>query len=116
MDSRLFKSAANEICLNSTRAPSCHRSASTLEGRPRFSFGDRVGKSPVAISMVQTLTRHAAAFFCAAAVLNVGFLCFGLEFVMLRSRTTARRLLAASIVYLPLLFVLYATLCNRVRI
>ena len=35
------------------------------------------------------------------------------QFVLQRSRAAARRLLAASIVYLPLLFVLSATLCNR---
>jgi hypothetical protein len=36
-----------------------------------------------------------------------------LEFVLRRSRAAARRLLAASIVYLPLFFVLSARLCNR---
>jgi protoheme IX farnesyltransferase len=66
----------------------------------------------VAISMVQSPTRHPASF-CAAVLLDLGFLYFGLEFVLRRSRSAARRLLAASIVYLPLLFVLTATLCNR---
>jgi heme o synthase len=70
----------------------------------------------VAISIVQSPTRHAAIFYCAGALLGIGFLHFGLEFVMRRSRSAARRLLAASIVYLPLLFALRATLCNRVRI
>jgi len=69
----------------------------------------------VAISIVQFPTRHAAIFYCAGALLGLGFLYFGLEFVRRRSRTAARRLLAASIVYLPLLFVLSATLCNRSR-
>jgi heme o synthase len=69
----------------------------------------------VAISMVQFPTRHAAIFYCAGALLGLGFLHFGLEFVLQRSRAAARRLLAASIVYLPLLFVLSATLCNRTR-
>src|SRR5712692_3949618 len=69
----------------------------------------------VAISMVQFPTRHAAIFYCASALLGLGFLYFGLEFVLQRSRSAARRLLAASIVYLPLLFVLSATLCNRAR-
>jgi protoheme IX farnesyltransferase len=69
----------------------------------------------VAISMVQFPTRHAAIFYCAGALLSLGFLYFGLEFVLRRSRAAARRLLAASIVYLPLLFVLSATLCNRAR-
>src|SRR6266481_1840646 len=69
----------------------------------------------VAISTVQFPTRHAAVFYCAGALLGLGFLYFGLEFVLQRSRVSARRLLAASIVYLPLLFVLSATLCNRAR-
>src|SRR6201998_985041 len=69
----------------------------------------------VAISIVQFPTRHAAIFYFAGAVLSVGFLYFGLEFVLRRSRAAARRLLAASIVYLPLLFVLSATLCNGAR-
>src|SRR6266436_815263 len=67
----------------------------------------------VAISIVQFPTRHAAIFYCAGALLGLGFLYFGLEFVLRRSRVAARRLLAASIVYLPLLFALSATLCNR---
>ena len=67
----------------------------------------------VAISVVQSPTRHPAIFYCAAVLLGLGFLYFGLEFVRRRSRSTARRLLAVSIVYLPLLFVLSATLCNR---
>src|SRR5258708_37964022 len=69
----------------------------------------------IAISIVQFPTRHAAIFYCTGALLGLGFLYFGLEFVLQRSRTAARRLLAASIVYLPLLFVLSATLCNRAR-
>src|SRR5258706_2242927 len=66
-----------------------------------------------AISMVQFPTRHAANFYCAGALLGLGFLYFGLKFVLRRSRAAARQLLAASIVYLPLLFALSATLCNR---
>jgi heme o synthase len=69
----------------------------------------------VAISIVQFPTRHAVMFYCAAALLGLGFLYVGLEFVLRRSRAAARRLLAASIVYLPLLFVLSATLCNRAK-
>ena len=67
----------------------------------------------VATSMVQFPTRHAAIFYCASALLGLGFLYFGLKFVLQRSRSAARRLLAASIVYLPLLFALSAILCNR---
>src|SRR5467141_4877974 len=69
----------------------------------------------VGCSMVQFPTRHAASFCCAGTLLSLGFLYFGFEFVLRRSRAVARRLLAASIVYLPLLFVLSATLCNRGR-
>jgi heme o synthase len=67
----------------------------------------------VAISIVQFPTRHAAIFCCASALLGLGFLYFGLKFALERSRSAARRLLAASIVYLPLSFVLSATLWNR---
>ena len=70
----------------------------------------------VAIGIVQSPTRHAAIFYCAGALLSVGFLYFGLQFVRQRSRSAARRLLAASIVHLPLLFALSATLCNRAGI
>ena len=70
----------------------------------------------VAVSMVQAPTRHAAIFYCAGALLGVGFLYFGLEFVLRRSRSAARRLLVASIVYLPLLFVVRAALCYPARI
>ena len=67
----------------------------------------------IAISIVQVSTRHAVIVGCAGALLSVGYLYFGLEFVFQRSRAAARRLLAASIIYLPLLFALNATLCNR---
>lgn len=67
----------------------------------------------VAISIMQSPTRHVTIFYCAAALLSAGFLYFGLGFMLQRSRTAARRLLAASIIYLPFLFVLSATLCNR---
>jgi protoheme IX farnesyltransferase len=70
----------------------------------------------IAISVAQSPARHPAMFYCAGALLGLGFLYFGLEFILLRSRSTARRLLAVSIVYLPLLFALNAMLCNRVRI
>ena len=67
----------------------------------------------IAISIVQCSTRHAPMVGCAGALLSVGYLYFGLEFVFQYSRAAARRLLAASIVYLPLLFILTTTLCNR---
>jgi protoheme IX farnesyltransferase len=67
----------------------------------------------VAISIMQSPTRHAATFYCAVALLGIGFTYYGWEFVFRRSRVAARRLLTASIVYLPLLYGLSATLCNR---
>jgi protoheme IX farnesyltransferase len=69
----------------------------------------------VAISILQSPTRHAVIFYCVAVLLGEGFLYFGLEFVVQRSRVAARRLLTASIVYLPLVYGLSAMLCNRAR-
>ena len=69
----------------------------------------------VAVSIMQFPTRHPATFYCAVVLLGTGFAYFGWEFVFERSRLAARRLLAASIVYLPLLYGLSATLCNRAR-
>src|SRR6202522_2714828 len=40
----------------------------------------------VAISLMQSPTRHAAAFYCAAALLGTGFTYFGWQFVFERSR------------------------------
>jgi protoheme IX farnesyltransferase len=64
----------------------------------------------VAISIMQSPTRHATIFYCVVVLLGEGFLYFGLEFVLQRSRGAARRLLAASIAYLPSLFILRAML------
>jgi protoheme IX farnesyltransferase len=69
----------------------------------------------VAISIMQFPTRHTATFHCAVALLGTGFAYFGWKFVFERSRVAARRLLTASIVYLPLMYGLSATLCNRAR-
>ena len=69
----------------------------------------------VAISILQSPTQHAAIFYCAVVLLGEGFLYFAWQFVFERSRTAARRLLTASIVYLPLLYGLSAVLCNRAR-
>ena len=71
--------------------------------------------SLVGISIMQFPTRHAATFHCAVALLGTAFIYFGWEFAFERSRLAARRLLTASIVYLPLLYGLSATLCNRAR-
>lgn len=69
----------------------------------------------VALSITQSPTRHAATFYSVVVLLGTGFTYFAWEFVFKRSRVAARRLLAASIVYLPLLYGLSATLCNRAR-
>ena len=69
----------------------------------------------VAISIMQSPTRHAATFYYAVVLLGTGFTYFGWKFAFERSRVAARRLLTASIVYLPLLYALSATLCNRAR-
>ena len=69
----------------------------------------------VAISIMQSPARDAMIFYCAAVLLGTGFLYFGWEFVLERSRIAARRLLTASIVYLPLLYGISAMLCNRAR-
>jgi protoheme IX farnesyltransferase len=69
----------------------------------------------VAISIVQLRAGHAAIYYCAAGLLNFGFLYFGFQFVLQRSRLAARRLLAASIVYLPLVLVLSAMLFSRAK-
>ena len=68
----------------------------------------------IALSIMQSPTRHAPTFYGAAALLGLGFAYFGWEFVLQRSRVAARRLLTASIVYLPLLYGLSAA-CNRAR-
>jgi len=63
----------------------------------------------IPISVVHFSVRHAVVIYCAGLLLSLGFLYFGLDFVLQRSRGSARRLLAASIVYLPLVFVLRVT-------
>jgi len=64
----------------------------------------------VPISFAQFPVLHPAIFYWGVRLLAVAFLYFGLEFVLQQSRGAARRLLAASIVYLPLLFVLRVAL------
>jgi protoheme IX farnesyltransferase len=68
----------------------------------------------IVISILQFPTPHVATVYSAVAILGAGFTYFGWMFVFERSRVAARRLLAASIVYLPLVYGLSAT-CNRAR-
>ena len=83
------------------------------KGHARLGFlilGNRIATiSLVPISTVQS-SAHPAVFRGAGLLLGLGFLYFGLRFALQRSRGSARELLAASIVYLPVLFALRVTL------
>ena len=57
----------------------------------------------IAVSIVSLRVHHAGILFSSEVLLGIGFLYFGLEFVVQRSRGSARQMLKASIVYLPLL-------------
>jgi len=54
--------------------------------------------------------RSSTFYFIGALFLSSGFLYCGVQFVVRRSNSAARRLLAASIIYLPLLFILMIVL------
>jgi protoheme IX farnesyltransferase len=69
----------------------------------------------IPISLISLSMQHAGVLYWVGLLPGLGFLCFGLEFVTKWSRLAARRLLFASIAYLPLWFVLSATLCDAVR-
>jgi len=60
----------------------------------------------VPISIVQVAARQTATIHWTELMLGLAFLYFGLQFVLQRSGRAAHRLLATSIVYLPLLFAL----------
>ncbi len=61
----------------------------------------------VPLSLLPLLTGKASMLFCSGALLlSVAFLYYGMQFTLHGSNSTARRLLAASIIYLPLLFLL----------
>lgn len=61
----------------------------------------------VSLSLLPALTGKASTLFCIGALLlSVGFLYYGVQFMHRKSNSAARRLLAASIVCLPLLFLL----------
>lgn len=64
------------------------------------------------ISVQQFPTRHAITFYGTGLLLGLGFLYVGCEFVFRQSRTSARRLLTASLIYLPLLFAISALCCR----
>ena len=59
----------------------------------------------VPVSLLPALTSNASAAYCLGVVLlGAGFLSYGTHFVFQRSNSSARRLLSASIIFLPLLF------------
>jgi heme o synthase len=59
------------------------------------------------ISLLPALEVRSSTLYCvAASLLSVGFFYFGAEFLLCKSNSAARRLLATSIIYLPSLFVL----------
>jgi protoheme IX farnesyltransferase len=61
----------------------------------------------VPLSLVPVLTgRPSAFYFTGASMLSAAFLQYGAEFLRSKSNSAARRLLTASIIYLPLLFLL----------
>lgn len=64
----------------------------------------------IPISTAQLSGRQAPILYCVRLLLALGFFYFGLEFVFHRSRKAARRLLGASIAYLPLFLVLRVAL------
>ena len=64
----------------------------------------------VPITIARLPAQHIATLYWAGLLLGLCFLYFGVEFVSQRSRGSARRLLAASIVYLPLLLAVRVTL------
>ncbi len=60
----------------------------------------------VPLSLLPALAGASRTFWIGALLLSLGFLYYGAQFVVNKSGATARRLLAASIIYLPLQFVL----------
>ena len=60
----------------------------------------------VPVALLTGVVNEARFYLIGTLVLNALFLYFGAQFVLLRSNASARRLLSASIVYLPLLFIL----------
>jgi heme o synthase len=59
----------------------------------------------VVVNLLVALTSDSGVYLIGVLLLSAGFLFYGVEFVRRRSNSAARRLLAASIIYLPLLFV-----------
>lgn len=60
----------------------------------------------VLLNLLLALTSDSSLYLIGALLFSAGFLHYGVQFVLRRSNTVARRLLSASIIYLPSLFVL----------
>jgi len=80
-------------------------------GEPRARFVNLQTILPlvalVAVSLVPTLRGRLDVFYCVGALLlSLGFFYYGAQLVLRRSNMAARRLLVASVVYLPALMVL----------
>jgi protoheme IX farnesyltransferase len=59
----------------------------------------------VPLSLLPGLMGEAKFYLIGALLLGTGFLCYAAQFVIRRSNSAARRLLVASVIYLPALFV-----------
>jgi heme o synthase len=80
------------------------------DSQSRISFVNRQTLLPllalVSLSLLPALTNRSTTLYCVGTlVLSLGFLYYGARFVICRSASAARQLLAASIIYLPSLFV-----------
>ena len=65
----------------------------------------------IPLSLLPAFAGRLSTFYCIGALLlSLGFFYYGAQFVISRSNTAARRLLMASIIYLPSLFVLMVLL------
>jgi heme o synthase len=64
---------------------------------------------PLAALFIVSVLSMDGPYAAGAALLNVGFFYYGVQFVRRKSGSSARKLLLASILFLPLLFVLIAT-------
>jgi len=61
----------------------------------------------LALGLFPAFTGQPSRFYLVGvSLLSLGFLHYGAQFVLRRTNSAARRLLAASIIYLPLLFAL----------
>jgi heme o synthase len=61
----------------------------------------------IPLGLLPAFARQPSMFYCIGAlILSLGFFYYGAQFALHRSSSAARRLLAASIMYLPLLFIL----------